>query len=177
MRVIHAEDPPNGVSNYFFTGRSRLSGELRRANERDGEHIHLMTQVSTAVIAGEIEVLSAGKWERIGASTGVVFDTREPHDVRTRQDAPVLNLPGIADNVVAVTLTERIVPPSLDLFEEEIDLVVREDRFDVAYLSDPKNPAYWSNGLRLDAAKSQQFWEVLARNRNKLDSLHKVLHI
>ena len=177
VRRIRAEDPPNGTSSYFFTGRSRLSGELRHANERDGEHIHLMTQVSTVVIAGEIEVKSAGKWERIGASSGVVFDTREPHDVRTREDSPVLDLPGIAEGIVAVTLTERIVPPSLDIFEEEIDLVVREDRFDVAYLSDPKNPAHWSNGLRVDLAKSQRFWDVLARNRNKLDSLHKVLNI
>ena len=136
-----------------------------------------MTQVSTVVLAGEIEVLSAGKWERVGASSGVIFDTREPHDIRTRENAPILNLPGIAENVVAVTMTERIVPPSLDIFEEEIDLVVREDRFDVAYLSDPRNTAYWTPELRADPAKSQHFWEVLARNRKKLDSLHKVLNI
>jgi len=136
-----------------------------------------MTQESTVVIAGEIEVMSAGKWERIDASSGVVFDTREPHDVRTRKAAPALNLPGLAEDIVAVTLTERLIPPSLEILEEETDLLVREDRFDSAYLSDPKNLAYWSDGLRADPAKSQQFWEILARNRNKLDSLHKVLNI
>lgn len=136
-----------------------------------------MTQVSTVVLAGEIEVLSAGTWKRIGASSGVIFDTREPHDVRTRGDAPVLNLPGIAENIVAVTLTERIVPPSLDIFEEEVEMVVREDRFASGFLSDPKNPAYWSDGLRVDPAISQHFWEVLGRNRNKLDSLHRALNI
>ena len=177
MRIISSEEHLNGTGSHFYTGRSRLSSELRRANQRDGEHIHLMTQVSTFVLAGEVEVLSAGKWERVGASSGVVFDTREPHDVRTREDAPVLDLAGIAKGIVAVTMTERIVPPSLDLFEEEIDLVVREDRFDPAYLSDPRNPAYWSNGLRVDPAKSQHFWEILGRNRKKLDSLHRALNI
>jgi hypothetical protein len=177
MRIIRAEDVTDGVRSHFFTGRSRLSSELRQANQRDGEHIHLMTQVSTVVLAGEVEVLSGGRWERIGASSGVVFETREPHDVRTRGDSPVLNLAGIAEGVVAVTMTERIIPPSLDIFEEEIELVVREDRFDSAYLSDQKNPAYWSNGLRVDPAKSQHFWEILGRNRKKLDSLHRVLNI
>jgi len=177
MRVIHSESPLHGSGSFYFTGRSRLTSELRLANQRDGEHIHLMTQVSTVVLAGEIEVLSGGRWERIGPSSGVIFDTREPHDVRTRGDAPTLSLPGIADNIVAVTLTERIVPPSLDIFEEEIDLVVREDRFDIGYLSDPKNPVYWSDGLRQDPAKSQHFWEVLSRNRNKFDSLRRVLNI
>lgn len=136
-----------------------------------------MIQASTVVLAGEIEVLSAGSWERVGASSGVIFDTREPHDIRTRGDAPIVSLPGMADDVVAVTLTERIVPPSLDIFEEEIDLVVREDRFATGYLSEPKNPAFWSDGLKVDPAKSQHFWEILSRNRRKLDSLHHVLNI
>jgi len=177
VRVIHAERPSDGAVNDFFTGRSRVSSELRSAGKRDGEHIHLMTQVSTVVLAGEIEVLAAKKWKKLGTSSGVVFETREPHDIRTREDSPVLDLPGMARDIVAVTLTERIVPPSLDIFEEEIDLVVREDRFDSAYLSDPKNPNYWSSGLRLDAAMSQHFWEIFERNRSKLDSLHKVLNI
>lgn len=177
MRVIHSEAPLYGTGSQYFTGRSRLSSELRPANQVDGEHIHLMTQVSTVVLAGEIEVLSAGKWQRIGPSTGVIFETREPHDVRTRADAPILSLPGIAENVVAVTLTERIVPPSLDIFEEEIDMVVREDRFASGFLTDSKNPTYWSDGLRVDPAKSQHFWEVLGRNRNKLDSIHRALNI
>jgi len=177
MRVIHSESPSQGAESYYYTGRSRLSSRLRRANERDGEHIHLMTQVSTVVLAGEIDVLFEGRWQTIGASGGVIFETREPHDIRTRGDAPILNLPGIAENIVAVTLTERIVPPSLDIFEEEIDMVVRADRFEAGYLSDPKNPTYWSEGLRMDPAKSQHFWEVLRRNRNKLDSLHRALNI
>jgi hypothetical protein len=177
MRIIHAEDRSNRTGSHFFTGRSWLSSEMRKPNRRDGEHIHLMTQVSTVVLAGEVEVLSAGKWERISASSGVVFDTREPHDIRTRKDAPILDLTGVAKGIAAVTLTERIVPPSLDLFEEEIDLVVREDRFDVAFLNDPRNPAHWSNGLRVDPAKSQHFWEILGRNQEKLDSLHRVLNI
>ena len=177
MRVIHSERPLRGAGNYYFTGRSRLSSELRPASQEDGEHIHLMTQVSTVVLAGEIEVLASGRWQKIGASSGVIFETREPHEIRTRSDSPVLSLPGIAENIVAVTITERIVPPSLDIFEEEIDLVVRVDRFGSGYLIDPKNPAYWSEGLRMDPAKSQHYWEILSRNRNKLDSLHKVLNI
>jgi hypothetical protein len=177
MRIIRSEGGSTGTGSHYYTGRSRLSSEMRKANQRDGEHIHLMTQVSTVVLAGEVEVLSAGNWERIGASSGVVFDTREPHDVRTREDAPVLDRAGLAEDIVAITMTERIVPPSLDLFEEEIDLVVREDRFDPAYLSDPRNPAHWSNGLRVDPAKSQHFFEILGRNRKKLDSLHRVLNI
>ena len=176
MRKIDAEGPTDGMT-YYFTGRSRVSSGLRTANQRDGEHIHLMTQVSVIVIAGEVEALSEGKWGRIRAPMGVIFDTREPHDVRTRADSPVLDLPGLGKDIVALTVTERIVPPSLDIFEDEIDLVAREDRFDSAYLSDPKNTNYWSSGLRLDAAKSQHFWEILDRNRNKLNSLQKVLNL
>lgn len=128
-------------------------------------------------MAGEVEVFVDGKWERLDASSGAVFDIREPHDVRTREDAPVIKWPGTSDEIVAVTSTERIVPPSLDIFEDEIDLVVREDRFDPRILSDSVNRSYWSRGLGLDAAKSQHFWDILARNRRKLDSLHRVLNI
>ena len=177
MRIIHSEDSLDGPTSYFFTGRSRLSSEFRKANQGEGEHIHLLTQACTAVLAGEIEVKTTGRWERIGPSTAVVFDAREPHDIRTRGDAPVLKLPGLAEDIVAVTMTERIVPPSLDIFEDEIDLVVREDRFDSTYLSEPKNMSHWSEGLRRDPAKSQHFWEILVRNRNKLDSLQKVLNL
>jgi len=175
MRIIHAENSPNKKANYYFTGRSRLSSELRSAKHGDGEHIHLLTQVTTVVLAGEVEVLADGKWERIGAGEGATFDTWEPHDIRTREDSSVIDLPGVGDHIVALTTTERIVPPSLDIFEDEIDLVVREDRFDSAYLTNPKNTDYWSKGLRVDSAKSQHFWEILERNRNKLDSLHRVL--
>jgi len=177
MRVIKAEESADGLSRRFFTGRSRISRTLRPANRRDGEHVHLMTQESTVVLAGEVEILTAGKWERLGASSGAVFDIREPHDVRTREDASVFSWPGGNEGIVAVTSTERIVPPSLDIFEDEIDLVVREDRFDPEILSDPVNRTYWSKGLQLDAAKSQHFWDILARNRKKLESLHKVLNI
>lgn len=177
MHIIQAEESSDGLTMRFFTGRSRISRALRPANHRDGEHIHLMTQESTLVLAGEIEVLAAGKWERLGASSGAVFDVREPHDVRTRADAPVVSWPGTSEEIVAVTSTERIVPPSLDIFEEEIDLVVREDRFDPQFLDDSVNRTYWSKGLQQDPAKSQQFWDILARNRMKFESLHKVLNI
>jgi hypothetical protein len=177
MRIIRAETSPNRTTSYYFTSRSRLSSELRPAKHGDGEHIHLMTQVSTVVLAGEAEVLNDGKWQRIGVGEGAIFDTWEPHDIRTREDSRVLDLNGIAENIVAVTMTERIVPPSLDIFEDEIDLVVREDRFDSEYLSNPKNTDYWSKGLRIDSAKSQRFWEILERNRKKLDSLNRVLKL
>jgi hypothetical protein len=177
MRIIRAEDSADGLSRRFYTGRSRISKTMRLANRRDGEHVHLMTQESTVVLAGEVEVLVDGRWERMDASSGAVFDIREPHDVRTREDAPVIKWPGASEDIVAVTSTERIVPPSLDIFEDEIDLVVREDRFDPGILSDPVNRTYWSKGLELDAAKSQNFWDILARNRKKLYSLHRVLNI
>jgi hypothetical protein len=177
MRIIQSEKALAEQTNCYFTGRSRLSSELRPANQSEGAHIHLLTQACTTVLEGEVEVQTSGKWERLSAHTGVVFEIREPHDIRTRGDAPVLKMLGPAENIVAVTMTERIVPPSLEIFEEEIDLVVREDRFDAAYLSEPKNVNYWSAGLRSDPAKSQRFWEILARNRNKLDSLHRVLNI
>jgi hypothetical protein len=177
MRRIKAEDSEDGLSKRFYTGRSRISRTMRPADRRDGEHVHLMTQESTVVLAGEVEVLVDGKWERLEASSGAAFDIREPHDVRTREDAPAIEWPGAPVDIVAVTTTERIVPPSLDIFEDEIDLVVREDRFDPGILSDPVNRTYWSRGLELDAAKSQHFWDILARNRKKLYSLHRVLNI
>jgi hypothetical protein len=177
MRIIQAEESSDGLARRFFTGRSRISRAYRPANDRDGEHAHLMTQESILVLAGEIEVRTTGNWEKIDASSGAVFDIREPHDAKTRENAPVISWPGNAEGIVAVTLSERIVPPSLDIFEDEIDLVVREDRFDPRALSDPVNRTYWSKGLQLDAAKSQQFWDILARNRMKLDSLHRVLNI
>jgi hypothetical protein len=177
MRIIQAEESPDGLSRRFHTGRSRVSRTIRRAGRRDGEHVHLMTQESTVVLAGEIEVRATGRWERLDATSGAVFDIREPHEVRTREDSPTIRWPGKFRSIVAVTSTERIVPPSLDIFEDEIDLVVREDRFDPRVLSDPVNRTYWSRGLRVDAAKSQHFWDILARNRKKAKSLHSVLKI
>jgi Cupin domain len=177
MRIIRAEDSDDGLRKRFYTGRSGISRTMRPANKRDGEHVHLMTQESTVVLAGEVEFLTDGRWERMNASSGAVFDIREPHDVRTREEAPVITWPGASVNIVAVTTTERIVPPSLDIFDDEIDLVVREDRFDPRILSDSINRTYWSRGLELDAAKSQHFWDILARNRKKLESLHRVLNI
>ncbi|MDA4123985.1 MAG: cupin domain-containing protein [Thaumarchaeota archaeon] len=177
MQVIQAGDSLDGFAKSFYSGRSMISITKRTANAKDGEHVHLMTQESTFVLAGEIEVLAIGKWERVGASSGVVFDIREPHDVRTRADAPVVSWPGIAEGIVAVTATERVVPPSLDIFEDEVDMVVREDQFDSQVLSDPVNRSYWSKGLQLDPGKSQRFWDILARNQKKVESLHKVLNI
>jgi len=177
MRVIRAEESSDGLAQRFFTGRSRISRALRTANSQDGEHVHLMTQESVLVLAGEVEVHAANKWERLSAFSGAVFDLREPHDVRTREEASVVEWPGNPQGIVAVTLTERMVPPSIDIFEDEIELVVREDRFDPQILSDPVNRTYWSKGLQRDAAKSDNFWDILARNRKKLDSLHRVLNI
>jgi len=177
MRIIRAEESPDGLASRFFTGRSRISKTFRPANSQDGQHVHLMTQESILVLAGEVEVRTTEDWKKLEASSGAVFDIREPHDIRTREDAPVIRWPGAPEDMVAVTSSERIVPPSLEIFEDEIDLVVREDHFDPQILNDPINRTYWSKGLQRDAAKSDNFWDILARNRKKLDSLHRVLNI
>ena len=175
---MHLLFPEEGgkEAKYFFTGRSRVSRTFRlKGRKPDGEHLHLLIQESTFVLVGEIEFRTTGEWQELPALHGVTFDIKEPHDVRIREDSTTISYPHAPEDLVAVTSTEKIVPPTLDIFDDEIELVLREDRFDSPYLSDPSNKEFWSNGLREDTLKSRLFMDIVERNRKKLSTLRRVL--
>lgn len=171
MRVLDPEKGKNDFARYYLTGSSRISRTAWPPGTTQTPHKHLLIQESTIVHVGEIEIYHSGTWRTLSEPKGVVFDINEYHNTRTRSNAAPILFPNVQTILAALTSTEKVIPPVLDLHRDEIELVLRHDFFREGFEEHPDDPLFWSQGLAKNPALSKKFWEIVDRNKDRVSTL------
>ncbi len=146
----------------LITFKSNLS--YMPANESQVPHKHFLVREAVHVLDGQIEVWHEDTWKTVVEKQVALFDLNELHNVRTGNlDRPLL-FPGTANNTAAVAIVYKWIPPYLEIYEDEVSFVIKNDWFNYQYeddLSDPKT----SPLLRLEKSLQGRFWEIVKRNK------------
>ncbi len=132
-------------------------------NEIQHTHKHSMIIEAIHVIAGQIDVWNDGAWKTIPENNIVMFEHGEYHNLRTIKKIKEINLLSTDSSIAAITLAYKWIPPDLEIFRDEIEMVLDNDWFHIDYKQGTDDHTT-SPLLRASDAVQEKFLQILKRN-------------
>jgi hypothetical protein len=132
-------------------------------NEIQHTHKHSIIIEAIHIIAGQLDVWNDGAWKTIPENNIVMFEHGEYHNLRTMKKTKEINLLSSDSGVAAITLAYKWIPPNLEIFQDEIDMVLDNDWFHLDYVYGTKDYTT-SPLLRASDAVQEKFLQILKRN-------------
>ena len=132
-------------------------------NETQHTHMHSMIIEAIHVVAGQLDVWNDGKWQTIPENNIVMFEHGEFHNLRTLKKTKEINLLSSDSSIAAITLAYKWIPPNLEIFQDEIQIVLDNDWFHINYRQGT-NDDTTTPLLRTSDAVQEKFFEILKRN-------------
>lgn len=133
-------------------------------NEIQHPHMHSIIIEAVHIIAGELDVWNNNEWKTISENQIVVFEHGEYHNLRTSKKTKEVNFASVDAGIVAVTLSYKWIPPHLEIFPDEIELILENDWFHLDYEPNT-NDKTTSPLLRASETVKEKFLNVLKRNK------------
>ena len=155
--------------NYNF-GAFRSVITYHPRAETQNAHLHMITSETYHVLDGTVEAYFNGAWQPVNRRQILSFDKGEIHNIRTAPEGPNVTFPDATDKIGAISICYRFVDRDVIASPEEMDMLLNLDWFGESYLSDPTNKKS-TPVLRADQKVQDQFWEILAKNKAKVNGL------
>ncbi len=154
--------------NYeFSTLKSIVTYHVK--GELQNRHMHFVLGGVHHVLAGSMELQDdKGDWYRVDTRQAAEHTPCDYYNVRVPEDGPTAAYPGAGPTVGAVSIFYKWVPPHLDVREDELTLLFQNDWFGEGYLKDQTDKKT-SPVLRLAEPEQKRFWEIVKRNKDKLN--------
>ena len=146
----------------LFTFRSNLS--YMPIDETQKPHKHILVMEAIHVLVGQIEVCTDGDWNTLSEKQAVLFDLNEVHNIRTRNFDQRILFPGTPENIGAVVIVYKWIPPYFEIYKDEINFIFDHDWFNLEY-RDHRSDITTSPVLRLDCKLQEKFWNIVDRNK------------
>ena len=154
----------NEIRESFDLGTTNSIIAYMPENEIQNPHMHSIIIEAIHVIAGELEVWNNGKWKAVSENQIVMFEHGEYHNLRTSKKTKDINIISSDSNIAAVTLAYKWIPPDLEIFSEEIKMILEYDWFHLNYKQDTEDKTT-SPLLRADKVIQKKFFSILKRNK------------
>jgi hypothetical protein len=126
-------------------------------------HQHSIIIEAIHIIAGQLDVWNAGIWKIIPENNIVMFEHGEYHNLRTMKKAKEINLLSSGSGIAAITLAYKWIPPNLEIFQDEIEIILDNDWFHLDYVHGTKDETT-SPLLRASDTIQEKFFQILKRN-------------
>jgi hypothetical protein len=165
-------------NEFFGQGFERDTGEIRQTfdlitfrsnltfipcNEIQTIHKHILVMEAVHVLAGLVHVLSGNHWKTIRQGEVAVFDLNELHNLRTTRRHTRIGFPLVPENISAIAIVYKWIPPYIAVYEKEVSFVLQNDWFDNEFKDNFSDPST-SPVLRLEKTLQKRFWKIVKRN-------------
>ncbi len=132
-------------------------------NETQHTHKHSIIIEAIHVIAGQLDVWNNGTWKTIQENNIVMFEHGEYHNLRTTKKTEDITLLSSNSSIAAITLAYKWIPPNLEIFDDEIEMILDNDWFHLDYVHGTKDNTT-SPLLRADKDVQEKFFQIIKRN-------------
>jgi hypothetical protein len=115
--------------------------------------------------AGQVEIFCDGKWILLNEREVAVFSLNEVYNMRTGSQVKEITYPHSTNNIAAVTIVYKWIPPLFEIQNDEMNFIIQNDWFSDQFDQNNKDPQA-SHVFRLEETLQKKFWNIVERNKS-----------